>query len=126
MDAAAWCRESSAASAWKPNTFLEEKYMPTTSDRLRKQAKKVTKELHKMNSTVKDAAQEKLQDIRNNGSEHYDNGRRKMRQTERRVTQLIRNRPLRSALIATALGVVLGGFMFRRLRAARVHTNSTT
>ena len=49
--------------------------MPTASDRLRKQAKKVSKEMHKMNGAVKDAAQETVHAIRRNGSDSYDAAR---------------------------------------------------
>jgi ElaB/YqjD/DUF883 family membrane-anchored ribosome-binding protein len=98
--------------------------MPTSSDRLRKQAKKVTKEIHKMNGVVKDAAQEKLRQIRKNGSERYEQGRGKIHQTERGVVLLIRERPLRSVLIAAGIGVVFGGLWLRGLTMARAHTKS--
>ena len=51
--------------------------MPTASDRLRKQAKKVSKEIHKMNGAVKDAAEDKLRKVRKNGSKRYEEGEAK-------------------------------------------------
>ena len=96
--------------------------MPTASDRLRKQAKKVTKEIHRMNGAVKDAAENKLRKVRKNGSKHYEEGRSKMHQLERQVVQTIRERPIRSTLIAAGVGVVFGGFWFRRLTMGRART----
>ena|SRR5438552_18126458 len=89
--------------------------MPTASDRLRKQAKKVAKEIHKMNGAVKGAAEDKLRKVRKNGSKRYEEGRSKMHQWEHQMVQTIRGRPIRSTLIAAGIGVVLGGFWFRRL-----------
>ena len=56
--------------------------MLTANDRLRKQAKKVAKEVHKMNGTVKEAAQEKLRKVRKNGSKRYEEGRGKMHRAD--------------------------------------------
>ena len=62
--------------------------MLTANDRLRKQAKRVSKEVHKMNGTVKEAAQEKLRQIRKDGSKRYEEGRGKMRRAERGVVMI--------------------------------------
>ena len=98
--------------------------MATASDRLRKQAKQVRKGLREMRGTAKDAAQEALQHIRENGSERYAQGRGKVHQAEHAVEHYIQQRPLKSILIAAGVGVVLGGYCLRRLTAARAHSNS--
>ena len=48
--------------------------MVTANDRLRKQAKKVTKDLREMRGTAKDAAREMLRQIHKNGSQRYEQG----------------------------------------------------
>ena len=98
--------------------------MATASDRLRKQAKQVRKGLREMRGTAKDAAQEALQHIRENGSERYAQGRGKVYQAEHAVEHYIRQRPLKSVLIAAGVGVVLGGYWLRRMTAARAHSKS--
>ena len=96
--------------------------MPNASNRLRKQAKKVSKELHKMNGTVRDAAHEKLREISKAGSERYEDGRSKVLRVERRLVHMIQRRPFRFALIATTVGVLLGGLWFRRSVLSRART----
>ena len=70
--------------------------MPTARDRIRKHVKRVVKEIHRMNGVAKETAQEKLREIRKQGSNRYEEGRDKVQQLERRVGRLIRDRPLRS------------------------------
>ena len=84
------------------------------NDRLRNQAKKVTKDLREMRGTAKDAAREMLRQIHMNGSQRYEQGRGKVQQAEGAVEHFIQRRPLKSVLIAAGVGVVLGGLLFRR------------
>ncbi len=93
--------------------------MSATSDRLRKQAKKVAKDLHGVRVAAADVAHEKLREIRKNGSQHYNEGRSKVYQFEHQVVQIIRERPFRSALIAAGAGAVFGGYWIRRLMKAQ-------
>jgi hypothetical protein len=65
-----------------------------------------------------------LWQIRKNGSERYEQGRGKIHQAERDVVLFIRDRPLRSTLIAAGIGAVFGGFWLRRLTMARALTKS--
>jgi len=96
--------------------------MPNASDRLRKQAKKVSKELHKMNGAVRNATQQKLREISKTGAERYEDGRSKVLRVEHRLMHMIQRRPFRSALIATTVGVLLGGLWFRRSAPSRIRT----
>jgi ElaB/YqjD/DUF883 family membrane-anchored ribosome-binding protein len=98
--------------------------MATTSDRLRKRARKVTKDLHKMNGIARNGVRKNLRKLGANTSGYYEHGIGKMHQAERRAVQIIRDRPIRSALIALGVGLVLGGFWFLRFTTARPHTNS--
>lgn len=98
--------------------------MITATDRLTKHAKNLTKDLREMTGTAKDAAQEKLRQLRANASERCQQGRDKVRQAERAVERFIQSRPLQSVLIAAGLGAVLGGFWFRRRATARTRTQS--
>ena len=52
--------------------------MATTSDRLGKQAMEVTKDLQEMGGIARDAAQEKLEQLRENASGYYRQGRDKV------------------------------------------------
>ena len=98
--------------------------MPTASDRLRKQAKKLTKGLRELRGTAKIVAQEKLRQIRENGSMRYDEGRGKVHRAELTVERLIQHRPFKSVLIAAGVGVVLGGFWIRRMMKPPAHTKN--
>ena len=100
--------------------------MATTSDRLRKRARKVTKDLHKMNGIVRNGVRKNLRKLGADTSGYYEHGIGKMHQAERRAVQIIRDRPIRSALIAVGVGLVLGGFWFLRFTTARPHTKSAT
>jgi ElaB/YqjD/DUF883 family membrane-anchored ribosome-binding protein len=100
--------------------------MVTANNRLRKRAQKVTKDLRKLRGTVQHAAQKKLRHLRANASEYYEQGRDQVQQAERAVEHFIEKRPLKSVLIAAGVGIVLGGFLFRRITAARTRTRSTT
>ncbi len=67
-----------------------------------------------MGEIAKDVAQEKLGELRENASEYCEQGQDKMRQVERSFEQYIRERPLKSILIATGVGLLLGRFWVRR------------
>jgi ElaB/YqjD/DUF883 family membrane-anchored ribosome-binding protein len=67
-----------------------------------------------MGEIAKDAAQEKLGQLRENASEYCEQGQDKMQQVERSFEQCIRDRPLKSVLIATGVGLLLGRFWMRR------------
>jgi len=98
--------------------------MATASERLRKQAKQMTKDLRKMRGTAKSAARETLERIRENSSQRYALGRGKVHQTESAVKQFIQKRPLKSVLIAASVGALFGSFWLRRLTTRGAGTKS--
>ena len=88
--------------------------MSTTSDRLGKQAVEVKKDLQEMGGIVRDAAQEKLGQVRENASEYYDQGRDKVHDVVCTIEQFVRQQPFKSVLIAAGVGWLLGRFGRRR------------
>ena len=88
--------------------------MSTTSDRLGAQAKEVSKDLKEMGDIVRDAAQEKIGQVRENAAEYVEQGREKVHGVACACEQYVRERPLRSILIAAGIGLLLGRFWTRR------------
>ena len=87
--------------------------MSTTSDQLGKQAMEVTKDLQEMGGIVRDAAQEKLGQVRENASEYYEQGRDKVHDVVCTFEQFVRQQPVKSVLIAAGVGWLLGRFLRR-------------
>jgi ElaB/YqjD/DUF883 family membrane-anchored ribosome-binding protein len=88
--------------------------MSATNERLGQQAMEVSKDLQEMGGMVRDAAHEKLGQLRSSVSEHYEQGRDKVYSVERTVEQYLRQRPFQSVLIAAGIGLLLGRFWMRR------------
>jgi ElaB/YqjD/DUF883 family membrane-anchored ribosome-binding protein len=80
------------------------------SDRFRKQAREVTQDLQQMGDIARDAAREKLGQLRGNASECYEQGRDKVYRVRRTFEQIILEHPLRSILIAAGAGWLVGRF----------------
>jgi ElaB/YqjD/DUF883 family membrane-anchored ribosome-binding protein len=89
-------------------------HMSTTSERLGKQAKEVTDDLQEMGGTVRDAAQKKLGQVGDKASEYYEQGQEKVHGVACACEQFVRQRPLRSVLIAAGIGWLLGRFWKHR------------
>jgi len=88
--------------------------MSTTSDRIGAQANELSEDLKEMGATVKGAAQEKLRDARQNATEYYEQGRENAHGVLCNVEQYVRDRPVKSILIAAGIGVLFGRFWMRR------------
>jgi ElaB/YqjD/DUF883 family membrane-anchored ribosome-binding protein len=84
--------------------------MSPTSDRLGKQAGEVTKDLEKMGGIVRDAAEEKLSQMRESTAEYYEHGRDKVHDVVGIFEQFVREQPFKSVLIAAGFGWLLGRF----------------
>ena len=88
--------------------------MSTTSDRLGAQAQEVSKDLKEMGGILKDAAQEKLVHVRENATEYYEQGRDKVHGVASAFEHYVRERPVKSVLIAAGIGLLFGRFWMRR------------
>lgn len=88
--------------------------MATTSDRLGAQAKEVSNDLKEMGGIVRDAAQETLGQVRDNATEYYRQGRDKVHGVASTFEQYVRERPVKSVLIAAGIGLLFGRFWMRR------------
>ena len=86
----------------------------TTNDRLAKQAVEVGKDLQEMGALTKNAAQEKLGQLREEVSECYEQGRDQVRDAVSTVERYVREQPFKSLLIAAGLGLLFGRFGMRR------------
>lgn len=78
------------------------------------QAKKTAQDFQEMGALAKDAAEEKIGNMRESASEHMDQGRAKAQEVEFTMEQYIREHPLKSMLIAAGVGLFLGRFWIRR------------
>jgi ElaB/YqjD/DUF883 family membrane-anchored ribosome-binding protein len=88
--------------------------MSTTRDRLGAQANEVSKDLKEMGEIVRDAAQEKLGQVRENATEYYEQGRDNVHGVLCNFEQYVRARPVKSVLIAAGIGLLFGRFWMRR------------
>ena len=88
--------------------------MSTTGDRLVAQAKEVSEDLKEMADIVRNAAQEKIGQVSENAAEYVEQGRDKVHDVAGACEQYVRERPLRSILIAAGIGLLLGRFWTRR------------
>jgi len=95
-----------------------------TTDDLRRQAKTVKEDLRGLGRTAKEVAQDKLSDAKKKAVEYADEGKQKTAQyyeqgkqeasrLEDQVESYIRQNPLKSVLIATGAGLLLGLLMRR-------------
>ncbi len=82
--------------------------MSTTSDQLGKQAMEVTEDLCEMGNIAREAVQEKVEQVRENVSEYYQQERDHVHDLASSVEQFLRQRPFRSVLVAAGIGWLLG------------------
>jgi ElaB/YqjD/DUF883 family membrane-anchored ribosome-binding protein len=88
--------------------------MCNTSDQLGKQAKEVTEDIEQMGGAVRDAARAKLGEVGDKAAEYCEQARDKVHGVACICEQFIRERPLRSVLMAAGIGWLLGRFWNRR------------
>ncbi len=82
--------------------------MPTSSNRVAHQTKKVAKDLQKLGGAAKHDARQKAGHLRGTVSEYYEEGRDKLLEAKRGATQRIREMPVLSVLIAAGAGILCG------------------
>jgi ElaB/YqjD/DUF883 family membrane-anchored ribosome-binding protein len=92
---------------------------------LREQTATIKEDIRKLGSIARDVAQEKLDEARNvatdavgsgrqRAEEMYEQGRDKAEEVEDQVVDYVRNKPIKSMLIAGGVGIVLGFFLSSR------------
>lgn len=86
----------------------------TADDRLRQQAHKVVTDVQEMGGLATDAAQEKLESLRDDASEYYEEGRVKAHDIQHSVERFIQEQPVKAVLIAAGVGLLFGRFWMRR------------
>ena len=86
----------------------------SASARLRKQANVVGEDIQGMGTIARDAAQETFEQMQDDASELYDQGRDTARRAARSLEQYIAEQPLTSMLIAGGVGLLLGRFWKHR------------
>jgi ElaB/YqjD/DUF883 family membrane-anchored ribosome-binding protein len=84
--------------------------MSNTTDQLGKQAKEVTENLQEMGGTLRDAAQAKLGQVGEKAAQYGEQAEDKLHGVACACEQFVRERPLRSILMAAGIGWLLGRF----------------
>jgi ElaB/YqjD/DUF883 family membrane-anchored ribosome-binding protein len=67
-----------------------------------------------MGQTVRDAAQEKIEQVSDRASQYCDQGQEKVHGVACACEQFLRQKPLTSVLVAAGVGLLLGRFWLRR------------
>ena len=88
--------------------------MSTTSDRLGVQAKEVSDDVKEMGDIARDAAQARLRKVRKNAAAYYEQQRNNAHGVLCNFEQSMRERLVKSVLIAAGIGVLFGRFWLRR------------
>jgi ElaB/YqjD/DUF883 family membrane-anchored ribosome-binding protein len=84
--------------------------MSNTTDQLGKQAKEVTEDLEQMGGAVRDAAQAKLGQVSEKAADYGEETQDELHGIACACEQYVRERPLRSVLMAGGIGWLLGRF----------------
>ncbi len=79
-----------------------------TTERLGDQARDMTGNLKDMGATVRDAAQEQIERVRDTATGYYEEGRDRVMEYEDSFEEMIREQPLKSVLIAVGVGYLIG------------------
>ncbi len=74
----------------------------------------VVQNLREMGQQVKETAQQKFEGLRHSASEYYEQGREKAMEWEHDFENYVREKPIKSVLIAAGVGLALG-FIWRRM-----------
>ena len=85
-----------------------------STDELRQHVKTVREDLGQLGRAAKNVAQEKLGEARRYADEHLDQGKQKASEIEDQLEEYIRNKPLKSVLIAAGAGALIGYLLGRK------------
>lgn len=84
------------------------------ADQLREKASDMTRNLRETGESVVETAQEKFGELKESASEYLRQGKDKARELGGDVEDFVREQPVKSLLIAAAVGLVLGVLWKRR------------
>ena len=88
--------------------------MSTTTHRLRKQTVEVGEDLEELGAIAKEAAHEKVDELRDEAAECCARQQRKLSDRVASIERYVRDRPFRSLLVAASIGLLLGRVWKRR------------
>jgi len=80
----------------------------TASQQLTDKAGQVRENIRDIGSVAKDAAREKVQDLRDQAGEYYEQGRQRVTEMEDSIETYVRDQPIKSLLMAAGAGLLLG------------------
>lgn len=87
---------------------------PSATEQLRSHGATVREDVREFGRLARDAAKEQLGDAQQTASELLEQGKRKADDLEARLTQYVREKPIKSLLIAAGIGVALGMLWSRK------------
>jgi ElaB/YqjD/DUF883 family membrane-anchored ribosome-binding protein len=102
------------------STGTMEGQAPSTSDQssagkqLRDQTAAVKEDLSKLAQLTRDASQEKLAKAKEAASEYLEKGKQKVGEVEDSMVRYVREKPIKSVLLAAGAGALLGFLLSRR------------
>ena len=80
----------------------------SATDQLKDSAQNVTENIRSIGSQARDAANEKIGELRQQANDYYEQGRDQAQEWERTLEQYVQEKPIQSLLIAAGAGLVLG------------------
>lgn len=75
--------------------------------------KGVGEQIRDMGGQVRDAAREKYEQLRDQAGEYYEEGRQRAQEWEQGLEHYVKERPIKSLIIAAGVGLAVG-FLMRR------------
>jgi ElaB/YqjD/DUF883 family membrane-anchored ribosome-binding protein len=86
----------------------------SNKDKLREQAETIRDDVRELGGIARDAAKEKLDSARRATSEFYEDKKEKVSEYEDQLISYVREKPIKSVLIAAGVGAFLGLVVLRR------------
>jgi ElaB/YqjD/DUF883 family membrane-anchored ribosome-binding protein len=80
----------------------------SAADQIKESAQQVTENLRSIGSHARDAAGEKINDLKDQANQYYQQGRDHAQEWEKGLEEYVQEKPLQSLLIAAGVGLVLG------------------
>ena len=86
----------------------------SSAEELRKKTADMKQNVADLTATAKQAAGERLGELRDTANQYYEMGRTRVYDAEHTVEDYIRQQPLKSVLIAAGVGFLFGACYIRR------------